>query len=162
MTSRNGEIMNETKQKKVSVFTILIFVLCALLLAYMIFAIIGTAKYIGSMIDYGQITISDNFFDIATYFMTNCGSYLIYIFILLSIWWVGHRVLQINSPKVKPDSVETKGEFLESIEETHPPMIDEKGATIETEETKDNFSDAINTLKKENTVTDEKKTDTPK
>ena len=83
--------MSKDKTKKVSIFTILIFILCGFLFVYWVLSVFSVTSYIKEMFDYGTITLKGNFFDILSYYMTNCCIYLIYIAILLSIWWTRCR-----------------------------------------------------------------------
>ncbi len=96
---------NNTKNKRISVFSILIFVLCGLLTIYTVGAIISVTSYMKEMLSYGQVSLSENFFDVMSYYMTNCGNYIIFIAILLSIWWVSNKKMVERKAKdiAKPE-----------------------------------------------------------
>lgn len=119
--------MKTGKNRKVSIFTILIFVLCAMLFIYAIIAAVNVTIYIQSMIGYGQLSVESNLFDIVNYYMSSCVNYLIYIAILLSIWWVRPRLKIVEKVKaveeveeveeVEDASVESDAEAEDAVEE---------------------------------------------
>lgn len=104
--------MKELKNKKVSVFTILIMVLCGLLFAYTIYSFISVRDYLSGYTEaYGSVPFSEQF----SYYMSNCFTYIIYICGFLAIWWIRPRKNVNDVASAEMDNMEV--EEVEKIEE---------------------------------------------
>lgn len=115
--------MKIKSNKKVSIFTILIMVLCGLLFAYTIYSFISVRDYLSSYAEaYGSVPFSEQF----SYYMSNCFTYIIYICGFLAIWWIRPRknvaIASVDLEETEVEKVEdkvevTKVEKIEKIEE---------------------------------------------
>lgn len=97
--------MSKDNTKKISVFSILIFILCGLIAIYTVASFVSVTTYIREMFEYGQITFAQNFFDILSYYVTNCVNYIIYICILLAIWWVSDKKMVNRTAKAASKTI---------------------------------------------------------
>lgn len=126
--------MKEQKTKRVSIFTILIMVLCGLLLAYTIYSFISVHDYLKNYAEaYGAITFSEKF----SYYMSNCFTYIIYIFIFLAIWWVKPR----NAVKEESKNALTQkaSQTIDKKELESDKAKDADTKEVDTKETKKTF-----------------------
>ena len=132
--------MSTKKTKKVSVFTILILILCGLLAIYTVASFIVATQQISEMINFGTIKVSDSLYDIVNFYMTSCGIYIIYISILLAIWWTKHSLSkariadgnvteEVEYDKVETITDETSGIAIEEAEKIIKKEIIEDDST---------------------------------
>ena len=133
--------MKEQSPKKVSIFTILIFILCALLFVYMIMSAVNVTSYIKESIEFGQIAVNKNLYEIINYYMSNCGIYVIYISILLAIWWTRPWRNVTTVPDEKPVDIIEKAKEVDIIE---------KVKEIELIETDEKPTDSVDSISNKN------------
>lgn len=119
------------KSKRISVFTILVFVFVIAMLAYAILSAKSVTDYIGEMVEYGQLTVKDNMFDIISYYFSSCATPVIYAIIMLAIWWTRPRTAKAIDEDNTTDENELLAEGEENIEvaEIENPEIENKEAS---------------------------------
>lgn len=123
--------MENKNRKSISVFTVLIFAFCVLLLAYAIFSAVNVAMYIKEMAAAGQLVVSDSISDILNLYVNSCGNYIIYIVILLSIWWTRPQKATANA-ELHEDTADQDAAVEE--EESYIDRIDNAEKSEEPEE----------------------------
>jgi hypothetical protein len=79
-------------KKRVSVLSIGLYVLAALLLGYAVWATSNAIIYISGMIDQGQLIVSGNEFDIANFVMSNAAQYFVYAVVLATLGWIVQQI----------------------------------------------------------------------
>jgi sugar phosphate permease len=82
-------------KKKVSVLSVVLYVLAGLLALYTIWAIVNVSQVISEAISVGSFIISGYEFDLVSYYMTNCAPYAVYAIVLAILGWI----LQKNMPQ---------------------------------------------------------------
>jgi hypothetical protein len=70
------------------VFSVILYVLGVLVLAYGIWASFYSFNFISTMMGQGQLVFSGNEFEIVSFHMTTFGQYIIYATILIAIGWI--------------------------------------------------------------------------
>ena len=78
-------------KKKLSILSIILYVLAALLMIFAIWSLINAITYISMMISQGQLAFSGNEFDIISFIMTSCALYVIFAVILLALGLILQR-----------------------------------------------------------------------
>jgi hypothetical protein len=81
------------ERNRVSVFSIVLYVLGGLVLIYAIWAAYVSYGIISTAIEQGQLVVSRNQFEIANFLVSSFGQYAIFAVILLALG----RLLQVNS-----------------------------------------------------------------
>ena len=73
------------KKKKLCAGSIVLYVIAAIILIYMFWAIANCHEYISAMIAQGGMTYSGNEFNIINYYMANCAQYALFAVVLISL-----------------------------------------------------------------------------
>lgn len=73
------------------IFSLVMFVLSALLAAYAVWAFYHSYRYISEAAAAGQLVASGNEFDIANFYMSNSFQYVIFAVLLFSAGWLARR-----------------------------------------------------------------------
>lgn len=91
--------------KKLSILSMLLYVIAAALAAYAIWAFIFCHDYISELVANDQLTTSGNEFSIVSYYMTNCIQYILYaiaFFFFGKIYRFAVNNAQYSKSKRKP------------------------------------------------------------
>lgn len=75
-------------KKKIPVLSLVLYVLSGLLIIYTIWSAVSSFKYISEMVSQGQLVISGNKYNIANFYMSNCGQYAAFAVILFTLGWI--------------------------------------------------------------------------
>ncbi|MEG1481346.1 hypothetical protein [Clostridium sp.] len=73
------------KKRKVCAGSIVLYVIAAIILIYMFWAIANCHEYIAAMIAQGGMTFSGNEFNIINYYMANCAQYGLFAIVLIAL-----------------------------------------------------------------------------
>ncbi len=96
--------------KKLPIVSLIFYILAGLFLAFTVWAAVFSFQYISEMAAMGQIVVSDNLFNIASFHMANFGQYVIYTALLFGMGWIVHI---ISAPKA--DELAAAEEDAESM-----------------------------------------------
>lgn len=83
-------------EKKTPILSIILYILAGLLGLYTIWAASFHYDNISTLIEQGQIVVSENQFELANYFLSNVGQHAIFGVILLTLG----RILHVKSPDI--------------------------------------------------------------
>lgn len=97
--------------KKLPIVSLIFYILAGLFLAFSVWAAVFSFQYISEMAAMGQIVVSDNLFNIASFHMANFGQYVVFTALLFGTGWIVHI---ISAPKA--DELATAEEDVESME----------------------------------------------
>ena len=136
-------------KKKIPVLSLVLYVLSGLLVIYTVWSAASSFKYISEMVSQGQLVISGNKYNIANFYMSNCGQYAAFAVILFTLGWI----LQKSSSGVATKfNVENNAENVESNVENQITLSEENQNDEKIEENQ-------NGEKPEENQTDEKNED---
>lgn len=97
--------------KKLPIVSLIFYVLAGLFLAFAVWAAVFSFQYISEMAAMGQIVVSENLFNIASFHMQNFGQYVVFSAILFGVGWI---VYLTSAPKA--DALVVAEEDIESLE----------------------------------------------
>ncbi len=75
-------------KRKFPALSIVLFVFAGIILIYTVWAAVYSIDIISTLISQNQLVLSGNEFDLATFFMSSVGQYLIYAILLFSLGWI--------------------------------------------------------------------------
>jgi len=123
-------------QKKITnIFSIALLFIAGLLAAYTVWALISCIDIISKAIASGQLSVARDGFDIANFYMNNCGRYLVFA-LLLAAAGFGSRKDQITPkmlrssaslPKSNENDAELDAWFKEMDEDNKVETGEEEG-----------------------------------
>jgi uncharacterized membrane protein len=104
--------------KKLPIVSLIFYILAGLLLAFAVWAAVFSFEYISEMAAMGQLVVSDNLFNIASFHMSNFGQYVVFAAVLFGVGWIVHI---ISAPKadalaVKESEVESMEKLMEELQ----------------------------------------------
>lgn len=138
-------------KKKIPVLSLVLYVLSGLLVIYTVWSAASSFKYISEMVSQGQLVISGNKYNIANFYMSNCGQYAAFAVILFTLGWI----LQKSSSGVATKfNVENNAENQITLSEEN--QNDEK---IEENQNGENPEENQNDEKNEDDLEDTSKND---
>ena len=85
-------------KRKISILSIVLFVIAGLLAIYTIWSFVNVLEYLKNIMQQQQITFKGNEYDIINTFVSSCGQYAFYAIVLAVLGWI----LQKMSPVVEP------------------------------------------------------------
>jgi hypothetical protein len=97
--------------KKLPIVSLIFYILAGLLLAFAVWAAVFSFEYISEMAAMGQLVVSDNLFNIASFHMSNFGQYVVFAAGMFGIGWIVHI---ISAPKA--DALAAEEAEVESVE----------------------------------------------
>jgi len=97
--------------KKLPVVSLILYILAGLFLAFAVWAAVFSFQYISEMAAMGQLVVSDNLFNIASFHMSNFGQYVVFSAILFGVGWIVHI---LSAPKA--DALAVEEVEVESLE----------------------------------------------
>ena len=102
------------KKKSINVASIILYVIAALLLIFMVWAIVSCHEYISQMVAQGALVTEGNAFNIVSYYMTNCAQYGFYVIVLVVL---GIILQKLDNNKVKVTTNNVVVEEVKKVEE---------------------------------------------
>ncbi len=103
-------------KRKLSVVSIVFYVVAALFLFYTLYSFNHTYVYLKDLFDNGTLVFKDNEYDIISFYMQNCGSYLFYAVCLAGI---GRAIQSLMPLKHENAALSTEGDsFTREEDET--------------------------------------------
>ena len=94
-----------SKKKSINIASIILYVIAALLLIFMVWAIVSCHEYISQMIAQGALVTEGNAFNIISYYMTNCAQYGFYAIVLVVLGIILQKLDNNNKVKVTTNNV---------------------------------------------------------
>ena len=76
------------QKKKLSVVSIVFFVLAGLILAFSIWAAVYSFDYISSLVEAGQLIVEGSEFELVNFHMSSYGQYVIFALIFFGLGWI--------------------------------------------------------------------------
>ncbi|MXQ53512.1 hypothetical protein [Shimazuella alba] len=83
-------------KKQVSFFSLVLYALSALVMVYAIWAFVYSYNSISEAIAAGQISPSENVFDIVNFYMSNSMNYVLFAVLIFSAGWIGQNLAAIT------------------------------------------------------------------
>jgi len=102
--------------KKLSVVSLVFFILAGLFLIFAVWAAVFSFRYISEMVSMGQVVVKDNLFEIASFHMSNFGQYVVYAALLFGAGWIVNLFYLDDGFDVEDDEFEDMEELLEDLE----------------------------------------------
>jgi ABC-type antimicrobial peptide transport system permease subunit len=87
--------------KHIKIISSVFYLLALMIFIYSVWALMRSVEVIAEAIEFGQITVEGNLYDIISFYMANTGEYFIYAFILAGIGLLLHT--RINEKSVTKD-----------------------------------------------------------
>lgn len=114
------------EKKKISVLSIIFYVLAALLLAYAIWAAVYSIDYISQAIQQNQLIVEGYEFEIASFYMSNVAQYVVFAAILFGIGWILQKLEADKETDYDEDDWYEEEEWVEEEPETLVEEIQEE------------------------------------
>lgn len=92
-------MVNQMEKKQLPIFSIVLYILSALVMIYAIWAFVYSYHTISDAIAAGQLSFKDNIFDVISYYMTNSVQYVIFAVLIFSAGWIGGNLITATAAK---------------------------------------------------------------
>ena len=96
--------------------SIILYIFSGLMGAYAIWSIIRASEIISEALQFGQITVSGNLYDITSFYVTNCGFYVVYALLLFAVGLILQRqqaTASAPAPAILPEKKDGEEELDE-------------------------------------------------
>lgn len=100
------------KNKKIPVISFVFYILAILLFAYAVWALIYSSGIVSEAVDFGQLVVKGNEFEVVSFYMGNVAMYALFAVVLFALGWI----IQIVTPQEQVElEVELPDEDLEEV-----------------------------------------------
>ena len=103
--------------KKNLIPSIVLYIFAVLLAVFVVWSFSYYTGVIKTAVEYGQITLRGNLFEILSYYMDGCGRYFVYMLLLAGLGVLLQRVQPLSGRSVDPDGVDDVDDNTDSDEE---------------------------------------------
>lgn len=92
-------VVNRMKKKQLPIFSIVLYILSALVMVYAIWAFVSSYQTISDAIAAGQLSFKESMFDVISYYMTNSVQYVMFAVLIFSAGWIGGNLITATAAK---------------------------------------------------------------
>lgn len=78
--------------KKIPVISFVFYILAIILFGYSIWAIIYSAGIVSEAVEFGQLVVKGNEFEVVSFFMNNVAMYALFAIVLFALGWIMQNV----------------------------------------------------------------------
>lgn len=110
--------------KKIPVISFVFYIFAIILLGYSIWAIIYSSGIVSEAVEFGQLVVKGNEFEVVSFFMSNVALYALFAIVMFALGWIMQNVapheqveLEVELPAEEleePLLAETEEEVLEN------------------------------------------------
>jgi hypothetical protein len=104
--------------KKLPVISLVFYILAGLFLIFAVWAAVYSFRYIADLVSMGQVVVSDNLFEVASFHMGNFGQYFVFAALLFGAGWIVNLFsgIEVEEYDYVDEELESMEDLLDDLE----------------------------------------------